>query len=131
MLSPTSATSHVHSSQEICRAAAATYESLFARLSEIDPDAGFGPAYASGARAIDVRARAADWRPSDSTVRAVEGLLHAAESVTEDEVAEWIFAFPRRLLQTMDRRSERDGDPATGRRAGDQRARAWSSRRRT
>lgn len=118
----------VRSSQELCRAAGAVYESLFARLPETDPDAGFGAAYASGRRAIDARIRAADWPVSDSTAEAVERLLRTAASANDDEVADWICAFPRRLLQALDRRHERDGAPSTGRRAGDQRAMARASR---
>lgn len=122
MLTPTRDTSHGRSSQELCRAAAAVYESLFARLSETDPDAGFGAAFASGRRAIEARARAVDWHVSESAVEAVERLLRTAASASDAEVADWICMFPRRLLLAMDRRNERDGDPATGRRTSDHRA---------
>lgn len=127
MLSPTRE-ANARSSQEICRAAATVYESLFARLTETDPDAGFGAAFASGRRAIDARAHAADWIVSDSAAQAVDRLLRAATSASEEEVADWIWMFPRRLLQAMDRRTARDGEPATGRRTGDHRAVSGSVR---
>ncbi|HET7727503.1 MAG TPA: hypothetical protein VFK54_09280 [Candidatus Limnocylindrales bacterium] len=85
-------------------------------MRELEPDLGLAERYVGGRRAIEARARAADWQLDEREHALAQQLIAELGGSGETDVVDLLDTFPTRFLQLLERRTPDEDERATRRR---------------